>query len=122
LTLNAAFLPKHFARDYVFADPREVPIPIFFLLRTESSVGTDFLSRNLEGGELDSFTQQQVFALRQEIAALQRANEWHRRKKYHTASEVNTDELRRFRLLAIKEELLRLNTLSKRIQLSPPPC
>ena len=71
---------------------------------------------------MDSLTQQRVLVLRYEIAALQRANEWHRRKKYHTASEVNTDELRRFRLLAIKEELLRLNIFSKRIQLSPPSC
>jgi hypothetical protein len=65
---------------------------------------------------VQSFTQQQVLKLRYEIAVLKRANEWYRRRNYHTASEVNTDELRRFRLLAIKEELLRLNAFSKRIQ------
>jgi hypothetical protein len=56
---------------------------------------------------VDSFTQQRVLELRHEIAALQRDNESYRRQKRHTDSEFNTNELRRLRLLAIKEELLR---------------
>ena len=55
---------------------------------------------------MDAFTQQRVLELRQEIASLQRDNESFRWQKRHTASEDNTNELRRFRLLAIKEELL----------------
>jgi hypothetical protein len=65
---------------------------------------------------VDSFTQQRVLELREEIAALQRDNESYRRKRSHTDSELNTNELRRLRLLAIKEELLRLSGHSKRIQ------
>ena len=57
---------------------------------------------------MDAFTQQRVLVLRQEIAALQRDNESFRCQKRHTSSEDNTNELRRFRLLAIKEELLRM--------------
>jgi hypothetical protein len=57
---------------------------------------------------VDAFTQQRVLELRQEIASLQRDNESFRWQKRHTASEDNTNELRRFRLLAIKEELLRM--------------
>jgi hypothetical protein len=57
---------------------------------------------------VDAFSQQRVLELRQEIASLQRDNESFRWQKRHTASEDNTNELRRFRLLAIKEELLRM--------------
>jgi hypothetical protein len=57
---------------------------------------------------VDAFSQQRVLELRQEIASLQRHNESFRWQKRHTASEDNTNELRRFRLLAIKEELLRM--------------
>ena len=63
---------------------------------------------------MDSFTQQRVLELRKEIAALQRDSESYRRKRSHTDSELNTNELRRLRLLAIKEELLRLSQRSKR--------
>jgi hypothetical protein len=65
---------------------------------------------------VDAFTQQRVLELRQEIASLQRDNEPYRWQKRHAASEINTNELRRLRLLAIKEELLRLNERPKRIQ------
>ena len=65
---------------------------------------------------MDAFTQQRVLELRQEIASLQRDNESYRGQKRHTASETNTNELRRLRLLAIKEELMRLNENPKRIQ------
>jgi hypothetical protein len=57
---------------------------------------------------VDAFTRQRVLELRQEIASLQRDNESYRWQKRHTASEDNTNELRRFRLLAIKEELVRM--------------
>ena len=65
---------------------------------------------------MDSFTQKRVLELRQEIVALQRDNESFQRKRSRTPSEVNTNELRWRRLLAIKEELLRLSGHSKRIQ------
>jgi hypothetical protein len=64
---------------------------------------------------VDSFTQQRVLALRHEIAVLQRENELYQRQERHTDSEINTNELRRLRLVAIKEELLRLSERSKRI-------
>ena len=63
---------------------------------------------------MDSFTQQRVLELRREIAVLQRDNESYRLQKRHTDSEFNTNELRRLRLLAIKEELLRLSGPPKR--------
>jgi hypothetical protein len=68
------------------------------------------------GEELDSFTQQRVLELRQEIAALQRDSESYRRQQRHADSEFHTNELRRLRLVAIQEELLRLSGRSKRIQ------
>ena len=63
---------------------------------------------------MDAFTQQRVLELRQEIAALQHDNESFRWQKRHTASEENTNELRRLRLLAIKEELLRMTEPTSR--------
>ena len=63
---------------------------------------------------VDSFTQQRVLELRKEIATLQRDNESYRRRTRHAESEFHTNELRRLRLVAIKEELLRLSTRSKR--------
>jgi len=65
---------------------------------------------------VDSFTQKRVLELRQEIVALQHDNETYRGKKRHTLSEVNMNELRWRRLLAIREELLRLSGHSKTIQ------
>ena len=65
---------------------------------------------------MDAFTQQRVLELRQEIASLQRDNESYQLRNRHTAAEANTNDLRRFRLLAIREELLRLNKRAKRIQ------
>jgi len=55
---------------------------------------------------VDELTQQRVLELRQEIASLQRDNESYRWQKRRTASEDNTNELRRIRLWAIKEELV----------------
>ena len=63
---------------------------------------------------MDSFTQQRVLELRKEISALQRDYQSYQRKSRHSDSELNTNELRRLRLLAIKEELLRLSQRSKR--------
>ena len=65
---------------------------------------------------MDSVTHQRVLELRQEIAVLQRDNESYQRQLRHTDSEFNTNELRRLRLLAIQEELLRLSGRSNRIQ------
>ncbi|MGC1644759.1 MAG: hypothetical protein WA741_02935 [Candidatus Sulfotelmatobacter sp.] len=67
---------------------------------------------------MDSFTQQRVVELRKQIAAVQRDNELYQRKKHHTVPEDDNQALRRLRLLAIKEELLRMSEHSKRIQLA----
>lgn len=68
-----------------------------------------------------SFTQQRVLELREEIARLQHENESYRRQKCHTDSELKYNELRRLRLLAIKEELLRLSGPSKRTRDAASP-
>jgi hypothetical protein len=65
---------------------------------------------------MDGFNQQRVLELRRQIASLQHDNELYRLKDRHSPSEVSDNELRRLRLLAIREELLRLNTYTKRIQ------
>jgi len=65
---------------------------------------------------MDALNHQRLSELREEIAELQRENELYRRQTKHTPSETNTHELRRLRLLAIKEELLRLSGRSMRIQ------
>lgn len=63
---------------------------------------------------MDLFTQQRVLELRDEIAALRRENQLYKRTRSHTDSEFQTNELRRLRLQAIKEELLKLSGPSKR--------
>jgi hypothetical protein len=63
---------------------------------------------------VDELTQQRVLELRQEIASLQRDNESYRWQKRRTASEDNANQLRRFRLWAIKEELVRMIEASQR--------
>ena len=65
---------------------------------------------------MDLFDRQRVLELRKEIASLQRDNESYRLQERHTLSEANTHELRRLRLLAIREELGRLNERQQRIQ------
>ncbi len=65
---------------------------------------------------MDLFDRERVLELRKEIASLQRDNESYRLQEHHTASEANTNELRRLRLLAIREELRRLNERQQRIQ------
>jgi len=65
---------------------------------------------------MDQFDRQRVLELRQEIASLQHDNELYGSQEHHTASEANTNELRRLRLLAIREELRRLNEHQQKIQ------
>jgi hypothetical protein len=65
---------------------------------------------------MDLFDRERLLELRKEIASLQRDNESYRLQELHTASEANTHELRRLRLLAIREELRRLNERQQRIQ------
>jgi len=65
---------------------------------------------------MDQFDRQRVLELREEIASLLRDNASYLSQEHHTASESNTNELRRLRLLAIREELLRLNEHRQRIQ------
>jgi hypothetical protein len=65
---------------------------------------------------MDAFDRERVSELRQEIASLQRDNESYRRQERHTEAQANTNELRRLRLLAIREELRRLNERQQKIQ------
>ena len=62
---------------------------------------------------MDVFTQQRIVKLRDEIASLQHSNEVYRLKRHHTKLEVDTSEVRRFRLLAIREELRIMTLRSK---------
>jgi len=57
---------------------------------------------------VDAFTQRRVLELRQEIASLQSQNETYRLLGRHTLAESDQQEVRRLRLLAIKEELARM--------------
>ena len=57
---------------------------------------------------MDKRTQDRIFELRVEIAALQQENSTYVQQVAHTAAESHTHDLRRERLQAIKEELLRI--------------
>ena len=57
------------------------------------------------GLAVDTFTQQRVLKLRDEIALLRHENEVYRSQKHRTREEEHSNDLRRFRLLAIREEL-----------------
>jgi hypothetical protein len=57
---------------------------------------------------VDVFSQQRVSELRQEIASLQHDNDLYRLHGHRNKSGVDMNELRRLRLLAIKEELVRM--------------
>lgn len=72
--------------------------------------GLEYISR------MDQFDRERVLELRQEIASLQRENESYRSQKDQTASQDITNDLRRLRLLAIREELRKLNERQQRIQ------
>ena len=61
---------------------------------------------------MDKRTQDRIFELRVEIAALQKENSAYAHKGAHTATESHTHELRRGRLEAIKKELMRLRPRS----------
>ena len=65
---------------------------------------------------MDAFIQGRVLELRKEIAALRYDNESYQQKTSHTDSEFKTNELRKVRLLAIKEELVRLSERQLRRQ------
>ena len=54
---------------------------------------------------MDACTQQRVLRLRNEIASLQSENRLYRSQRHHTREEKRSDDLRRLRLLAIREEL-----------------
>jgi hypothetical protein len=54
---------------------------------------------------MDAFTQQRILSLRDEIASIQRENSRYRLDKAHNQMEMMRDEARKYRLLAIREEL-----------------
>lgn len=54
---------------------------------------------------MDASTQQRVSKLTDEIALLRHENEVYRSQKHRTREEQHRNVLRRFRLLAIREEL-----------------
>jgi len=57
------------------------------------------------GFAVDAFTQQRVLKLTDEIGSLRHENEVYRSQRHHTREEEHSNDLRRFRLLAIREEL-----------------
>ena len=57
------------------------------------------------GLAVDAFTQQRVLKLRDEIALFRHQNEVYRSQRHRTREEERSNDLRRFRLLAIREEL-----------------
>jgi hypothetical protein len=63
---------------------------------------------------VDAFTQERVLELRQEIASLQQDNDLYRLHTRHSAEDTRLSEARRFRLLAIKEELFGMTEKGKR--------
>ena len=62
---------------------------------------------------MDSETQRRTLELRKEIAELQSQNESYREQQRHTNLDTYKHELRRQRLLAIKEELAKLSGRSR---------
>jgi hypothetical protein len=59
--------------------------------------------------DVDVFTQQRISELRDEIAALQKENVTYAQKAFHMPSARHGHDLRRLRLEAIKDELVRMN-------------
>lgn len=57
------------------------------------------------GFGVDAFTQKRVLELRDEIASIQHENELYQSQKHHTLEQEHANDLRRSRLLAIREEL-----------------
>jgi hypothetical protein len=60
---------------------------------------------------VDVFSRQRVLELRQEIASLQHDNDLYRLRTRHSAENARLSDLRRLRLLAIKEELFKMVAL-----------
>jgi hypothetical protein len=58
---------------------------------------------------VDTFTQRRISELRSEIAALRHEQLVYAQQAFHMPAEKHTRDLRRQRLRAIKEELLRLD-------------
>src|SRR5215467_3192170 len=58
---------------------------------------------------VDAFTQQRVLKLRDEIAVLRCENGVYRSQTHHSLEQRRTNDLRRFRLFAIREELRSLS-------------
>jgi hypothetical protein len=63
---------------------------------------------------VDVFSRQRVLELRQEIASLQHDNDLYRLNTRHSAEDARLSEVRRLRVLAIKEELFRMVELPSR--------
>lgn len=57
---------------------------------------------------MDAFTQRRVSELRNEITALQDQNQTYHIQESHTQAESDQQEVRRLRLLSIKEELAKM--------------
>jgi hypothetical protein len=62
---------------------------------------------------VDTFTQQRVLQLRNEIAFLRRENAQFRSQKNHTVEQWQLDQSRLSRLLEIREELGNLANLNR---------
>jgi hypothetical protein len=58
---------------------------------------------------VEVFTQQRILELRIEIAALQKQNSTYAQQPFHMPAARHIHDLRRVRLEAIKDELMRLN-------------
>jgi hypothetical protein len=62
---------------------------------------------------VDAFTRERVSELRNEIAWLRRENELYRTQKRRTVMQAKEHGARRFRLMTIREELLKLTALPR---------
>jgi hypothetical protein len=58
---------------------------------------------------METLTRHRILEFRDEIAALQKENVTYARQPFHMPSARQTHDLRRMRLEAIKDELMRLN-------------
>jgi hypothetical protein len=65
---------------------------------------------------MDQFDWRRFVSLKEELASLQRENVSYQLKAHHSKSEIHINELRRLRLLQIREELLKLTERQQRIQ------
>jgi hypothetical protein len=66
---------------------------------------------------MDGLSRNRIGQVRLEIASLRQEHESYKLKgRHHTQAEVVSNDLRKVRLLAIQEELLKLSTNRQRIQ------